>query len=145
MNPSELCLKLVIQLRAMQLFYHQAHNVCGRVSFFSDHGTFGDFYGECEADYDGAAERHIGMYGIQALPFDRIVTEVAAKCKVLPASMVKENKELFQAGLKLEQELQQLGEMIMKQPGFPEGSKNLIAGMLDKSMVRMYKIKRRLA
>jgi len=52
---------LLIQTRAMNLFYRHAHNTCGRVAFFADHGFFGDSYGALDDDYDSVAERLIGL------------------------------------------------------------------------------------
>lgn len=135
-------LELAIHLRAMQLFAHSAHHLCGRVAFFGDHEALGEFYSELDSAYDRVAERIVGSQGPEALPLHTIAAQVAQKLSQPVAA--KENKDLFTKLLAMESELQQLGESLVKGP-LPEGTKQLVGDELDKSLSRMYKIKRRLA
>lgn len=143
MNAQTELLKFLVKLRVLNLFYHQAHNIAARVSFFGDHDALGDFYNQANSQYDTIAERIVGSFGSQALNLQMIMAMVCENLKTLP-SEASENKILFQAGLKTEEELQAIGEVIVKMP-IPEGTRQLVGDVLDKSMSRMYKIKRRIA
>ena len=134
---------LLIQLRAMQLFYHSCHNLVGRQSFFADHEAFGEFYGALEGEYDSVAERMIGQDKVSELHLPTLMGKVAAKVQGLPSIEVKENIDFFKAALSLEQQMQAIGTNVMKM-GATEGTKNLIAQILDNSEVRVYKIKQRI-
>jgi DNA-binding ferritin-like protein len=142
MNLQQLLLKLLVCLRTKQLFYHQAHNVCGRVPFFADHEALGEFYGEVESQYDRLAERIVGTFS--SLPLKLIVGEVNQKLQALPELEALENKKMFELALSMESELQQLGEAICKSPGIAEGTRQLVGDLLDSGLSRMYKIKQRI-
>jgi DNA-binding ferritin-like protein len=63
MNPQELFLKLVAQLRMLQIAYQAAHhNVKGSL-FFQDHAALGDFYAALQGEYDRAGEKYVSLYG----------------------------------------------------------------------------------
>lgn len=140
----ENCFNLLVQTRLMNLFYHNAHNLVGRVSFFSDHDFFGSAYGCLDTIYDGIAERGIGLYGMSFLNTGKVLSIVAQKFTSLPSLNVKSNKDYFVASEKLESELRMLCDKVMKDPKTSEGTKNMIAAVMDDSEVRSYKIKQRL-
>jgi DNA-binding ferritin-like protein len=142
MPPQQLLLIFATQLRTIQICSHQSHNMCSKFSFFGDHEFLGSYYSEADGQYDSVAERIIGLFGALALPLSTIMSIVLDKCKIFPSSDFKDNKELFLALLKQEEELQQIGEAYIK-ANPPEGCKNLVADILDKSMIRIYKLKQR--
>ena len=136
-------LQLLIQLRLMNLMYHQYHNVCGKVAFFSDHETFGSWYGDLDGAYDSVAERLIGLTDSSQLNLHAILDGVSAKIKTLPQE-ANENAILFQAALQCETELKSMLEQTIKGGGLSQGTINLLAGLADAGEVRIYKIKRRI-
>ena len=134
--------KLLIQLRAMQLFYHNCHNVTKGPSFMSDHNLFGDFYGKAEGDYDGCAERFIGLAGSDA--FDGI--KIAASATTLLSQLPKtsEPADMWKIGLGLEQSLVKLCEACDKDPKYSSGTRQLVGDIANFSEGRIYKIKQRI-
>lgn len=134
---------LLIQLRAMQLFAHSAHNLCARVPFFQDHDFFGSAYSAHESEYDNVAERQIGLFGEMDLALGPLASAVAAKLQPCPSIGVKENSVFFQYQLQLEMELCKLiAQMIAA--GLSEGTRQMLGNIYDASEVRQYKIKQRL-
>lgn len=136
--------KITIQLRLMQLYYHNCHNFVGRQSFFSDHDAFASFYGAMEDAYDSVAERIIGLFGVKALDVKTQIKEIANKLQVLPCEQAKNNKIYFDKALILEQELNKLLDVVIKNPKTTEGCRDLLAGLASDCEVRQYKIKQRM-
>ena len=134
---------LLIQLRAMQLFTHSAHNLVARTPFHTDHSFFGDVYSVLESDYDDVAERIIGLFGEEPMELNSILMGVAAKLQGAPSIGVRENS-VFYSHL-LSQEIQ-LCEHIKKLvlAGISPGTEQLIGDIANKSESRQYKIKQRL-
>lgn len=139
----QVLMEMIISLRCMQFYYHQAHQVAARSTFFSDHDAFGSFYAELEADFDSVSERNIGMFGGDAQNFPVILEGVSAKLKSYP-HIAKDNNAYFEAGLKMEEALNKAVDAACKSPECNEGLKQLLGNIADKSQVRMYKIKRRI-
>lgn len=131
--------ELLIHLRTMQLFYHNAHNLCKGSLFFADHAAFGDFYAAAEADYDSVAERMIGKG--QTIDLLSVIKGVYTKCKTLPAGEAS-TEQLFSAGQRLEQELCAIVQKLI--PASSEGTKQMIGNIADMSEMRQYKLKQRL-
>jgi DNA-binding ferritin-like protein len=127
----------------MNLLYHQYHNICARVAFFSDHEAFGSFYGSLDDAYDSIAERLVGLSDSSQLNLHAILDGTSAKCKQYPQD-AKENTTLFQAALQCEVELKQMLESLIKAGNMSEGTKNLLAQLSDDSESRVYKIKARI-
>lgn len=136
--------ELLIILRAGQLFSHSSHNLVARVPFFSDHEFFGEVYSELEGDYDSIAERMIGLGRENELQLNSIIDSVNKKLMGAPSVGVKENKVYFDFQLRIEMEIYRIGDAICKDPSTTEGTRNLIADILDRSEKRQYKIKQRL-
>jgi DNA-binding ferritin-like protein len=134
--------QLLVQLRAMQLFYHQAHNLAKGASFFADHEALGEFYAAAEGDYDSVIERMIGTHGPQSVDLMQIVKGVYTKLKSVPSGNVSENREYFSAGLQMEKELCSLVQSIA--PSVSEGTRQMIGDIADRSEVRQYKLKQRI-
>jgi DNA-binding ferritin-like protein len=141
MNPQELFLKLVAQLRMMQIaaqFMH--HNVKGAL-FFADHDALGDFYEALQSEYDRAAEKYVSLYG--SYDIGQVMQMVMSSMQGMP-SQVKENKEFFTYLLGKEKEVCSMVDMLVKQGGYSEGCKNLLADICTVSESRQYLIKQRI-
>lgn len=135
--------ELLIHLRAMNLFSHSAHNLVARVPFHSDHNFFGEVYEELNGEYDGVAERTIGLMGEGPLRLQDIMAGVSAKLAAAPSIGVKENGVFYKALLQMEMDLCKLCSMVIAQ-GATEGTKQLLGDVCNKSEMRQYKIKQRI-
>ena len=141
MNPQELFLKLVAQLRMMQIISQAMHhNVKGSL-FFQDHGALGDFYAALQGEYDRAAEKYVSLYG--SYDINQVMQMVMSSMQGMP-SQVKENKEYFTILLGKEKELCSMVDMLVKQGGYSEGCKNMLADICTVSEGRQYLIKQRI-
>jgi DNA-binding ferritin-like protein len=142
MNPQELFLKLVAQLRMMQIAYQAAHhNVKGSL-FFADHGALGGFYDELQDEYDRAAEKYVSLYGSYSIA--QVMQMVMTMMQGMPSGEVKENKDQFVALLGKEKEICSMVDTLVRQGGYSEGDKNLLSDIATKSSGRIYLIKRRI-
>ena len=134
---------LLIQLRAMNLFSHSAHNLVDGINFFSDHAFFGDAYSAHDSAYDDVAERTIGTLGEDSLRLENIAAGAAIKLKGCPSVGVKENSAFYQYLLQMEQNLCIMIQATI-QAGASEGTKQMLGNICDTSEMRQYKIKQRL-
>jgi len=141
MNPQELFLKLVAQLRMMQIIAQAMHHNCKGSLFFQDHGALGDFYAALQGEYDRAAEKYVSLYG--SYDINQVMQMVMSSMQGVP-SQVKENKEYFTSLLGKEKELCSMVDMLVKQGGYSEGCKNLLADICTVSEGRQYLIKQRI-
>jgi len=140
----ELLFKVMIQLRAMQLYAHNAHLLAARAPFFADHEALGAFYASHTAEFDSVAERMIGSGMDSSLAMVPMISAIQEKIGQLPSLNVAENKVYFSELLKMERELQQMIKIVCNDPGCSEGTKQLIGGIADMSEGRCYKISRRI-
>ena len=141
MNSQEVFLKLVAQLRMMQIISQAMHhNVKGSL-FFQDHGALGDFYAALQGEYDRAAEKYVSLYG--SYDINQVMQMVMSSMQGMP-SQVKENKEYFTILLGKEKELCSMVDMLVKQGGYSEGCKNMLADICTVSEGRQYLIKQRI-
>jgi len=140
---NELLFEILCHLRAMQLFYHNSHNNVNGPLFPADHALLGDFYTALDSDYDGVAERIIGLFD-KPLNLNDILQKVYEKVSTKDSSQFTENKEVFTTGLQCEVELQALCNHLDKSPDATAGTKQLIGDISDASEIRTYKIKQRL-
>ena len=128
---------LAVQLRALQLYAHNAHNLTKGKNFFEDHSFFGDLYGAYESAYDMVVERIIGETG------DCDLNEVTKKaCAIVVGKNILDNESAFKYLLSTEKEVCGMIESINDAESL--GTQNLIQGLADESLVRQYKIGRRL-
>lgn len=134
---------LILQLRCMQLFTHNAHNLVSRVPFFQDHEFFGEVYPALENDYDSVIERTIGLMGEQATGLDSLPEKLAIKLKQYPSIGVKENSVFYQSLLSLELELCKIISEELTKKVSP-GTEQLLGEICNQSEMRQYKIKQRL-
>jgi len=131
--------ELAILCRAMQLFYHNCHNLCARVPFFTDHEAFAEFYSTLESTYDSVIERMLGLDVV----IDLVVIQELAVAKLKSLSHPVDNAGMFLIGLNLEKEMCSIVEKLCSGQA-SQGVKNLLAGEADKSEVRQYKLKQRI-
>jgi len=136
--------ELLIILRSGHLYAHSAHLLVSRVPFFQDHGFFGEVYAELADDYDSIAERIIGLHGESDLDLLPLIDTIHKKLKNAPSVGVKENKDFFKFQLKIEEEIYAEGDKICKDRKTTEGTRNLVADIMDRSEKRQYKIKQRI-
>lgn len=140
MNPQEMFFKLVVQLRAMQMFSQAAHHLCSKALFFQDHEALGDFYEALQGEYDRAAEKYVSLYN--SYDMKALFSQASAKLQSAPSD-VKENKDFFTYQLSMEKELCSMVDTLVRQGGYGEGCKNLLADLATVSESRQYLIKRR--
>jgi DNA-binding ferritin-like protein len=134
---------ILVHLRAMQMFAQTAHQLVARAPFHSDHKFFGNAYEASATDYDGVAERILGLMGEDALRPQTILMEVSEKLKMAPSTGVKENKMFYQYQLMMEQELcKKITATIAA--GVSPGTEQLLGTICDNSEIRQYKIKQRI-
>lgn len=132
---------LAVQLRAGQLYLHNAHNIGSKgPSFFSDHKWFGKSYAAFEEAYDHVVERMIGLgYDIDL----QSITKNAAKEAASYSTAVMTPELCFRTQLKIEQEICSLIRGYV--PNVDDGTQNLLQGLADDSLDRQYQIKQRLS
>lgn len=135
-------LDLIICLRALNLYYHAAHNNTSGPSFHSDHAFFGSAYEEVDDQYDACIERLIGNLG-RAPALLQIVGAAAKKLKDMgdPVSV----DAMYKAAIKEEKYIADLCSKVDKECADSVGVKNLVGDIADKCEQRQYKISRRSA
>lgn len=135
--------QLATCLRALQLYAHHAHNNCRGKSFFQDHAFLGDVYAAAEADYDDVIERIIGT---SDKPLNTL--EIAADAVKLAQQCPKEagdcNSNFLQGILRLELSICIYIDRCIAAGNLPEGTRQLIGNIADKSMSRQYKLRQRI-
>lgn len=128
---------LAIYLRALQLYSHNAHNLAKGKTFFEDHEFFGELYPAYESAYDMVVERIIGELG------DCDLNEVTKKaCDIIYSKKFTDNDAALKFILTTEKELCAEIEAINDAESL--GTQNMIQGIADESLIRQYKISRRL-
>lgn len=135
--------KLAVALRALQLYGQHAHNNCRGKSFLSDHEMFASSYEAAASAYDSVVERIIGSTD---KPVDTLTLSIEAV--KLTASCSREagecNIEFLKGVLRLEMTICACVDKLCISEQLPEGTKQLIGDIADKSMSRQYKLKQRL-
>lgn len=134
---------LVVHLRCLQLYAHNAHNLVGRVVFFQDHEFLSEIYTTAEADYDSVIERIIGTYGPDAIDLNEIQIAAVQKLNSYPSEM-KENSGYLQTILEMEKATCQMVENLIRNSQVSVGTEQLLGNIADKSETRIYKLQQRL-
>lgn len=125
-------------LRFLQLYAHNAHNLLGGPTFFSDHAFLGELYTTYESDYDAVVERTIGFKGtIDLISIQKIAVQQLEK-----TGQCKTFQECFGLCLKWEETLCKTIEKIAKDS--TQGTTNMLADIADRSEMRQFKLKQRL-
>ena len=130
---------IAIILRGLQFYAHNAHNLAKGPNFMQDHAFFGDLYESYEEQYDSVVERIIGESGDDAVELSELTqfaSELNAKDK--PTSSAEAYSSI------LEQEGRLCDAIKGAISGESDGTQNLLQGIADSSLVRQYKIQRRL-
>lgn len=130
--------EIVIVLRYMQLYSHQAHNLVKGKTFFQDHDFLGEIYPAYEKDYDDVVERSIWI----GKPVNIMQTNQKA------SGLLSEDSELsiescLRQLLSSEKFLCSAIEEVKDE--FSEGTRQMLGNIADKSEVRQYKLKQRIA
>lgn len=128
---------IAVFLRALQLYSHNAHNLASGKTFLQDHDFFGGLYEAYEGEYDSVVERMIGIDGDAPL---NEITESA--CEMAVRKNPFPSEDALRVILATEKML--CKEVAKVVPGVDDGTQNLLQGICDTSMVRQYKIGRRL-
>jgi len=136
-------LQLLIQLRALQLAAHNAHNLCARIVFFQDHEFFAEVYTFAEDSYDSVIERMLGLGMEQQLNMAQIISEVAKIVATAP-SHTKENKDYFVYIQSKIQECNKMIEALCKDPKQSQGTIQMLGDIANEFEVKLYKISRRI-
>lgn len=135
--------QVVIQLRAMQLFYHQAHHLVHGDSFVGDHELFNKLYLELEDEYDVTAERVVSHYSPDHLNLAHILVGVSHILEQLPNLNEISTEEIFELSLHLEKSL--CGNCASTiQQGVTEGTRQLLGDLCNHSEIRQYKLHQRI-
>jgi hypothetical protein len=131
-------IKLATQLRYMQFYAHNAHNLCQGDTFFADHEELGDLYGVYEGLYDSVIERMIGLG--QSVDLVKIQVEAA---KMLDSEAEPTAfSSAFSGLLTCENDLCKV--ISDANEGASLGTQDLLQAMCNESEVRQYKFKQRL-
>jgi DNA-binding ferritin-like protein len=135
--------KLATVLRALQLYGQHAHNNCAGKSFIPDHDMFASSYQAAADAYDSVVERIIGSTGkpVDTMEISLQAIKLTASCSRNPGEC---NTEFLRGVLKLELATCVHIDQLCESRSLPEGTRQLIGDIADKSMSRQYKLKQRL-
>lgn len=135
---------LVALTRAMNLFYHNCHNVVYGPQFASDHQMFGEFYVALDADYDQLAERCVGVFGRQCLDLNAILEKVETILEDLTKPHTSSVDDMLASAVKAEHELLTICNFTCKAPGVTSGIEQLVGTIAEQSEIRSYKLMQRI-
>jgi DNA-binding ferritin-like protein len=135
--------ELLAKLYALELYYKTGHWQVKNSIFYADHLLLDRLSEEAGSKIDSVAEKAIGLTGnVSVVNLPKILTKTQQLISMLPYEN-SENAKYFEAGLQLEQQLQ---ECIKKyEPSASIGLKNLFGDLADESESRIYLLKQRLA
>lgn len=131
--------KLAADLRFMQLYTHNAHNIIKGDTFFQDHEFLGELYPVYEAAYDSIIER---MIGLSEKP-DLIHILDIAVTTMKKTKAHEDAKECFKDLMIFEKYICQEVEKMVGE--YSEGTKQLLGNIADASEMRQYKLTQRIA
>ena len=98
-----------------------------------------EVYEALDAAYDSVAERLIGLHDSTAVPLMQVLEASNMKLKQLPQDY-KDNAQMFQVLLQLENEMKGIIEEYIKSGQYSQGTVNMLAQLADDSEMRIYKI-----
>lgn len=137
--------ELLILLRSINLYAHQAHNICARIPFFQDHEFFNEVYTNADSAYDDVIERMIGLYGEESIPsLPEQLVAISQIIEQLPEKGVKENAIFFQVLLEKQKLVCAKIEQLCTAGNLPQGTIQMLGNIADKSEQFQYKMKQRL-
>jgi DNA-binding ferritin-like protein len=135
--------RIAVQLKALNVYAHHAHNNCRGKTFFADHDFLGSTYDTADSDYDAVVERLIGT-SAEAVDTISLHTEAVKLVSSLQKSPGDSNSNFFRVILNLEMSLCILIDKCIESKKYPEGTNQLIGDIADRSMSRQYKVRQRL-
>lgn len=125
---------LAAQLRAMQLFAHNMHNLTHGPQFMQNHSLFGELYPAYEAAYDSVVERVIGLHGAQAIDLKSVQEQAVSILMEIPEV---DAAEPWSAFLELETNVRSAVKTLSE--GAEDGVIQMLGDISDKSDARSYK------
>lgn len=130
--------KLAADIRFMQFYAHNAHNLIKGSTFFQDHGFLGELYPKYEEIYDSLVERIIGAdENIDLIKINQIAFDTMKE-----AGISDDPKKIFTNLVNFEDYICiQIEELVA---GYSEGTRQMLGTIADESEVRQYKMKQRL-
>jgi len=133
--------QLAALLKSLNIYAHNAHNLCKGSLFFADHAFLADLYDQADGHYDDVVERMIGSG--QTPDLVKINALAVEALKTYPQNP-PENKIYFQTILTMEKDLGIMIEQLVKSPGMSEGTKQMIGNIADVTEVNKYKLQQRI-
>jgi len=132
--------QLAILLKSLNVYSHNAHNLCKGSLFFADHAFLNDVYSQADGHYDDVVERMIGLGQTPDLVKINLMAVDAIKSH---PQNPPENKVYFQVILSQCEAMCQHIEQLVKTPGMYEGTRQMIGNIADELEMLKYKLKQR--
>ena len=130
--------KIATDIRFMQFFGHNCHNLIKGETFFIDHPELASLYETYEAIYDSIVERAIGINEeIDLLEVQQEAVQTLSKAKI-PDDFTSAFKSL----LTYEKYICKQVEEILE--GYSEGTRQFLGNIADQSEARQFKLKQRI-
>lgn len=130
--------KLAADIRFMQFFGHNCHNLIKGETFFVDHPELAALYGSYESIYDSIVERAIGIDE----EIDLVEVQQEAIATLAKAKMPDDFTTAFRSILTYEKYIcSQIEKML---DGYSEGTRQFLGNIADQSEARQYKLKQRI-
>lgn len=126
---------LAILYKALNIYSHNAHNLCSGDNFLQDHSFLGEIYDMADGFYDDIVERYIGTVD-DKLNLHNINIEAAEKSAEFDYNYFKVILNVLNSCL---EEIEKLSKTDLSC-----GTINLIQGQADQIEQIAYRIKRRL-
>ena len=134
---------LAVLFKFLNGFVHISHFLASKSSFFSDHETLAGFYEKYEEIFDSLCERLIGESAVDYEIFD--FYQAAAQILMYNKKQYSSNEEFMGVILSYEKTICELIDSTITQTNdLSQGTINLLAGIADESLVRIYKLQQRL-
>lgn len=132
--------EIIILLKTLNLYAHNAHNLASRIVFNQDHEMLLEIYEAADTNYDDVLERLIGLKGdVSIAPLDLTAAQHNAKL-----SQGSDNASKLKVCLELEKAICEKIEILVRAKQVSVGTEQLLGEICNTSEVRQYKLSRRL-
>lgn len=132
---------IIILLKTLNLYAHNAHNLASRLVFNQDHEMLLEIYEAADTNYDDVLERLIGLKG----DVDNIAQmDLTAAQHNTSLSQGSDNATKLKVCLELEKAICQKIEILIRSKQVSVGTEQLLGDICNTSEVRQYKMTRRL-
>jgi DNA-binding ferritin-like protein len=130
--------KLAADMRFMQFYAHNAHNLIKGTTFFQDHGYLGELYPKYEEIYDGIIERMIGLgHEVNLIEINELAFNTMKQ-----AGSTDDSQKIFTSILSYEQYICKQIETLVTDVS--EGTRQMLGTIADESEMRQYKLQQRI-